>query len=126
MNVLTMHAQMGAYQEEGYEWLEQLRDVLTKNVDYACDYIEKNFHGVRVFHPQGTYMLFIDCSQWCNEHHLTMDQLIKMGTNAGVAWQDGRPFYGDYHIRLNLAMPLSMIQEAMRRLDQNVFNATDL
>ena len=51
----------------------------------------------------------------------TMDRLIKAGTDAGVAWLDGRPFHGPYHIRMNLAMPLSMIEEAMERLKLHVF-----
>ena len=121
MNVLAMHALLGAYQEEGYAWLEELREVLTQNVDYACSFIRENFEGVSVFRPQGTYMLFIDCSQWCESHGWTMDRLIKAGTDAGVAWLDGRPFHGPYHIRMNLAMPLSMIEEAMKRLKLHVF-----
>ena len=31
MNVLSMHALIGAYQPEGYEWLEELRTVLEGN-----------------------------------------------------------------------------------------------
>ena len=122
MNVLAMHALLGAYQEEGYAWLEELREVLTQNVDYACRFIQENFEGVSVFRPQGTYMLFIDCSKWCKAHGWTMDQLIKAGTDAGVAWLDGRPFHGPYHIRMNLAMPLSMVEEAMKRLKLRVFH----
>lgn len=123
MNVLSMHALLGAYEEEGYVWLEELREVLTENVDYACRFIKEHFKGVSVFRPQGTYMLFIDCRDWCSENGYSMDQLIKAGTDAGVAWLDGRPFYGDHHIRMNLAMPRSMVEEAMRRLKEHVFSS---
>ena len=41
----------------------------------------------------------------------------------GVAWQDGRNVHGKTHIRMNLALPLSRVQEAFERLDQYVFNA---
>ena len=37
MNVLSMHALIGAYQDEGYEWVDELRQVLTGNVSFACD-----------------------------------------------------------------------------------------
>ena len=60
MNVLSMHALIGAYKPEGYEWLSELRQVLTGNVDFACRYIAGRFDGVRVSKPQGTYMLFLD------------------------------------------------------------------
>ena len=51
MNVLSMYALMGAYEPEGVEWLEELLEVLTKNADYACDFIEKNWKGVNVSRP---------------------------------------------------------------------------
>lgn len=40
MNVLSMHALIGAYSATGEEWLDELRQVLTQNVDYACEFIE--------------------------------------------------------------------------------------
>ncbi len=123
MNVMSMHALMGAYEPEGYEWLEELRQVITGNVDFACDYIAKRFDGVTVSRPQGTYMLFIDCKGWLEKTGKTMDELLKAGWDVGVVWQDGRAFHGQTHIRLNLALPLSRVQEAFRRLDQYVFNA---
>ncbi len=123
MNVMSMHALMGAYRPEGYEWLEELREVITGNVNFACEYIEKNFDGVAVSRPQGTYMLFIDCKEWLQKHNKTMDELLRAGWDVGVVWQDGRAFHGQTHIRLNLALPLSRVQEAFQRLDKYVFNA---
>ena len=122
MNVLSMHALIGAYQPEGYEWLDQLRQVLTGNVEFACDYIARHFPGVEVSKPQGTYMLFLDCTKWCEAHGKTIDQLEKAGWTVGVAWQDGRMFHGPCAIRMNLALPLSRVQEAFDRLDKYVFN----
>ena len=122
MNVLSMHALIGAYQPEGYEWVDELRQVITGNVNFACDYIAKHFEGVEVFKPEGTYMLFLDCSKWCEAHGKTIDQLEKAGWNVGVAWQDGRMFHGPCAIRINLALPLSRVQEAFDRLNKYVFN----
>ncbi len=123
MNVMSMHTLIGAYKPEGYEWVEELRQVITGNVDFACDYIEKHFEGVTVSRPQGTYMLFIDCAGWLEKTGKTMDELLKAGWDVGVVWQDGRAFHGATHIRLNLALPLSRVQEAFDRLDKYVFNA---
>ncbi|MCI8651322.1 MAG: aminotransferase class I/II-fold pyridoxal phosphate-dependent enzyme [Oscillospiraceae bacterium] len=122
MNLLSMYALLGAYGPEGEQWLEQLRQVLEGNVDYACTYIKEHFKGVEVSRPQGTYMLFLDCSGWCREHGKSIDQVQKAGWEVGVLWQDGRPFHGPCHIRMNLALPLSRVQEAFERLDQYVFN----
>ena len=123
MNVLSMHALIGAYRPEGYEWLDELLEVIGGNVDYACDYINERFEGVSVSKPQGTYMLFLDCAEWCAAHGKSLDELIKAGWDVGVAWQDGRAFFGKSHIRMNLALPLERVKEAFSRLDKYVFNA---
>lgn len=121
MNVLSMHALIGAYKPEGHEWVDELCQVLTGNITFACDYIAEHFPGVHVSRPQGTYMLFLDCSDWCQTHEKTLDEVIKAGWDVGVAWQDGRMFHGPCAIRMNLALPLSRVKEAFERLHQYVF-----
>jgi cystathionine beta-lyase len=83
MNVLSMHALIGAYKPEGYEWLDELRQVLGDNVTYACDFISQHFKGVKFSRPQGTYMLFLDCEDWCREHGKTIDELQLAGVEVG-------------------------------------------
>ena len=121
MNVMSMHALIGAYKDEGYEWVDELRQVITGNVDYAIDFIKTHFEGVEVSRPQGTYMLFLDCEKWCAAHGTDVGELLPKGWDYGVCWQDGRPFHGKHHIRVNLALPLSRVQEAFERLDKYVF-----
>ena len=121
MNVLSMYALIGAYKPEGYEWVDELCRVLSGNVSYACDFIKEHFPGVTLSRPQGTYMLFLDCEEWCKTHGKTIDEVLKAGWDVGVAWQDGRPFFAPYGIRVNLALPLSRVQEAFKRLKKYVF-----
>ena len=102
--------------------VDELRHVLTENIDYACSFLAEHAQGIHVSRPQGTYMLFLDCETWCKAHGKTMDELLKAGWDVGVAWQDGRPFHGTYGIRMNLALPLSRVQEAFARLEQYVFH----
>ena len=123
MNVLSMHALIGAYQPEGYVWVDELCQVLSGNINFACDYIRDHFEGVEVVKPEGTYMLFVDCTKWCAAHGKTIDDVEKAAWAVGVAIQDGRMFHGPCSVRMNLALPLSRVQEAFRRLDQYVFNA---
>lgn len=125
MNLMSMYALIGAYKPEGYAWVDELCQVLTENVKYACDYIWKHFDGVKVSKPQGTYMLFLDCTQWCEKHGKTLDELLMQGASVGVMWQDGRPFHGSCSIRMNLALPKSRVEEAMRRLNSYVFNENE-
>ena len=123
MNVLSMHALIGAYKPEGYEWTDELCEVLTGNIDFACDYIEKHFEGVTVSKPQGTYMLFVDCTDWCKAHGKTIEEVEHACWDVGAAIQDGTMFFGPCHLRMNLASPRSRIEEAFHRMDKYVFNA---
>jgi cystathionine beta-lyase len=120
MNVLSMYALIGAYEPEGYEWLEELKTVLNENVNYAYDFITENFKGFSLAKPEGTYMLYINCEEYCKANNITLDELIKKGWEYGVYWQDGRPFRMDYTIRMNLALPKSRVEEAFRRLKEYV------
>ena len=121
MNVLSMHALIGAYTQGGRQWLRELREVLAGNIDYVCDFLKKSVPGVSCTRPQGTYMLFLDCTEYCRAHDISMDELLKRGWNAGVGWQDGRPFHGAHHIRLNLALPHALVEEACRRMQKDIF-----
>ena len=121
MNVLSMYALIGAYKPEGYEWLDELIEVITGNVKYACDFIDEQLPGVSVSRPQGTYMLFINCEEYCKTHDIDMDTLLHKGWEYGVYWQSGKAFNDEYAIRLNLALPLSRVEEAFRRLKEYVF-----
>lgn len=123
MNVLSMHALAAAYSPEGEAWTDELCAVIAGNIDYACDFIRERFDGVEVTKPEGTYILFADCTKWCETHVKTIDELEKACWDVGVAVQDGRQFHGPCHIRMNLALPLSRVQEAFDRLDKYVFNA---
>lgn len=121
MNVLSMYALIGAYKPEGYEWVDELCQVLTENVNYAYDFIKENFEGVELAKPEGTYMLLLDCTKYCEKTGKTIDEVLKAGAAVGVMWQDGRPFHSPCGIRVNLALPTERVKEAMRRLKEYVF-----
>ena len=123
MNVLSMHALIGAYKPEGHAWVDQLCAVLSENADYAYRFIRERFAGVTLARPEGTYMLYLHCEDWCRARGRTLSELYRAGTDVGVAWQDGRPFHDPWAIRMNLAVPHAKVIEAFDRLDQYVFNA---
>ena len=121
MNVLSMHALIGAYSEEGHRWTDELCQVLSKNINDAYDIIRSEFDGIELMKPEGTYMLFLHCEEYCRKHGLTIDELIQKGWDVGVAWQQGAPFHDPWGIRINCALPHSLVMEAMERLRKYVF-----
>ena len=121
MNVLSMHALIGAYRPEGHQWVDELKEVLTENINYAHEFITTNFDGVEVFRPQGTYMMFLDCEKYCQRTGRSLDEVLRAGWDVGVAYQDGRLFKSPWAIRMNFALPHSRVVEAMERLKMYVF-----
>lgn len=121
-NVLSMHALIGAYNDVGAAWVEELKQVLEANCRFATDYIKAHFAGVEATMPQGTYMVFLDLTKYCAASGRTLDEVLRAGWAVGVGWQDGRGFQGPCHIRMNVALPFARVQEAFDRLDKYVFN----
>jgi cystathionine beta-lyase len=120
-NVLSLHALLGAYSEKGARWVDELRAVLYGNLCYVKYFMENHFPGVSMFLPEGTYMLFLNCRGWCEAHHVPMEELLLRGVRAGVIWQRGADFGDPDCIRLNVALPASLVEEAMARLKDRVF-----
>lgn len=120
LNVLSMYALMGAYTEEGMAWTDQMREVIEANVSVAEKAV-RGFAGVRLSRPEGTYMLFPDCGDWCREHGKSLDELERACWDVGVALQDGRMFHGENNLRINLALPTRYVEEAFDRLGKYIF-----
>ena len=118
-NVLSMHALLGAYTDEGRAWVGELLGVLERNCRVMADALRAH-EGVDVMVPQGTYMLFADLSGYCERTGLTQKDILHTGWDVGVGWQDGEAFGGPDSVRINVASPLPRIEEAIRRIDAHV------
>lgn len=121
MNVISMHALMGAYSEEGHVWADEMISVIDANLRYACSVLAEFAPEVKVMLPEGTYMLYLDCGDWCRAHGISIAELQKRGVAKGVIWQDGERFCMKDTIRMNLALPFAVEEEAFRRLKEFVF-----
>ena len=120
-NVLSVHALIGGFSPEGEAWAEEMIQVVKGNLDYACGFIRDNFPGVKVMRPQGTYILFLDCGDFCRSRGISISQLQERGVRRGVIWQNGEDFMFPDSIRMNFALPRSLAEEAMERLKKYVF-----
>ncbi|MBY4797102.1 aminotransferase class I/II-fold pyridoxal phosphate-dependent enzyme [Collinsella sp. AGMB00827] len=122
MNMLSMHALIGAYSDEGAAWVAELNRVLAAHADRARAFFGEHAPTIDISAPQGTYMLWLDAGEWCKERGCSLDELLAAGWRVGVGWQDGRPFHGPSHIRMNLALPEARLEEALHRLADHVFD----
>ncbi len=103
----------------GDDYLQQLREYLTANVEFFADAVAKRIPQIKVMRPEGTYLVWVDMRS------LGMDQYQLqsfMREKARLALDDGFAFGpgGEGFQRFNLACPRSMVEEAIRRLEQAV------
>ena len=87
--MLSMYALIGAYKPEGHEWLHELKKVLSENMNYATKFISEHFKGVSFSPPEGTYMLFLDCTAWCKEKNKNIEDVENRRCNTrrkNVSW----------------------------------------
>ena len=99
----------------GKSWLTELKTVLEENIDFVVDYFAKEAPRLKVMKPQGTYLIWLDFS----DYDLTDDQLFQLlREEAKVVLNRGSDFgqEGKYHARLNVATPKDMVVEICKRI----------
>ncbi|ASA26210.1 MalY/PatB family protein [Paenibacillus donghaensis] len=110
---LAPEAVQAAY-NEGEEWLDALLLHIDGNVNYAIDVLTRELPQVEVMRPQGTYLLWVDCTRL----KLDSEGLKRlMYKEARVAFNEGSVFgtEGQGFLRINLACPRSILAEALER-----------
>lgn len=60
-NAFAEEALIAAY-EESDEWLAQMNEYVEGNMDYFVDYIHENIPSLKVYKPEGTYLIWVDFS----------------------------------------------------------------
>jgi len=99
----------------GKSWLTELKTVLEENIDFVVDYFAKEAPRLKVMKSQGTYLIWLDFS----DYDLTDDQLFQLlREEAKVVLNRGSDFgqEGKYHARLNVATPKDMVVEICKRI----------
>ena len=117
-NAFSVVAMETAFRE-GEEWLEQLLSYISGNFDFVVDYCEKHIPKIRTFAPDATYLMWLDCRGLGlsdQELHDFMIQKAGLGLNDGSAYSRGLSGY----MRLNAACPRSVLERAMRQLEEAV------
>jgi cysteine-S-conjugate beta-lyase len=95
---------------------DELIEYLQSNISYVKDQLQTRFPQLRLFEPQGTYLLWIDFRQ---SGILPKDLPDFMCQKVQIAVDDGSWFgkAGEGFIRLNIACPQAMLKEAFDRLE---------
>ena len=114
-NAFSLVATEAAY-NYGEDWLHDLLNYIEDNVDFAIEYIKNHLPKLKVYKPEGTYLLWIDFSELNVDKNILKDALL---TKGKVALSPGSTFGmgGDGYFRINLACPRPMVLDALKRID---------
>ena len=117
-NLFGYTALEAAY-NQGDEWLEQVLDYLQGNLDYLKEYMENEIPKIKVIDPEGTYLIWLDCRD-LDMDNKNLSNFMKK--NAKVGLEDGFIFgeSGSGFMRMNIACPRSILNEALIRIEDAV------
>ena len=118
VNPVSLEAHKAAYLYGGL-WLEQLKDYLDENFRFMKDYIDEHIPEAVCYIPEATYLAWVDMGKVLPG----VDLCDFFANRAGVLLEGGNDLFvgnAEGYIRLNLAMPRSIIAEGLRRMAEAI------
>ncbi len=119
-NIFGVVGTEAAYQY-GEEWLEELLTYLWKNYKFVDEYLKANIPQLSVIKPEGTFLLWLDCSKLNlsdNELATFFIQDAKLALTNGIMFGSG----GSGFMRLNIGCPKSNLVSALESLNTAISN----
>ena len=117
-SILSANATIAAY-TKGEVWLDDLLDYLQKTMVWIIDFVEKELPSVILYKPEGTYQIWLDFSSLNLSDkalkHLVMEQ-AKLALAPGEWFEPAHTQF----MRMNIASPLSKIQQAFYQLKEAI------
>lgn len=114
-NMFGIEATEAAY-KYGESWLDELLNYLEGNLGYLIEFIEERMPRVKVVVPQGTYLVWLDFS----DYKINSRELHELMLNKGKVWFDEGYIFGkggDNFERINIACPREIIIEGLKRIE---------
>ena len=131
VNPFAPVAAVAAYSEEGAEWINELNKYIQGNflflksslATFSSSFEESRKEVLPLMPIEGTYLAWVDCSSLCKKLGINSEQLeerliqeAKVYFNAGAHYGKA----GENYLRINLACPRSILEEAVKRFLQFV------
>ena len=116
-NIFGMEAFVAAY-EGGEQWLDEQMEYIEGNFAFAQKYIAQNMTEIKCIKPEGTYLLWVDCTALKYKESELKDfftKKVRVAVNMGTMFgrDTGRNF-----VRLNMATQRAVIEDVLQRLRQ--------
>lgn len=112
-HLLAFIGVVAAY-SNGTQWLEECLEYIQGNIDMLKEAIDK-IPKLKMIVPEASYLVFLDCREMGMEPEELNDYFINelgLMLNNGIEFgEEGRGF-----MRMNIAVPKTVLKEAIRRL----------
>ncbi|MEA5006467.1 MAG: PatB family C-S lyase [Rikenellaceae bacterium] len=118
-HVFAFIGAIAAY-SNGTEWLEQMLEYVTGNIDYLIKYCSEKMPKIKPIRPEASFLVFLDC----RELGLDQQSLVNFFVDgAHLALNDGSIFgqEGTGFMRMNVACPRSVLEKALLQLEGAYF-----
>lgn len=103
----------------GEEWRREMLRYIEGNIDFVINWCAERIPQIKPLRPQASYLVWLDCRGLGLAH----DDLIDLFVNkARLALNDGAMFGpgGDGFMRLNVASPRKLLEQALLQLEDAV------
>lgn len=118
VNTLGLVACEAAYRY-GEDWLQQVKAYIEANIRFVDEYLKTNLPQIKLLAPQGTYLIWLDCSAL----GLTAEDREQWLWHKAKLWLDGGGIFGpegQAFERINVACPRSTLLQALEQLQKAV------
>lgn len=118
VNLMGLVACEAAY-KYGRQWLNELKEYLLDNLNFLRDYLETNIPQIKLIEPEGTYLIWLDCSALGLEDKA----LEKFIVEKAKLWLDSGYIFGkegEGFQRINIACPRETLKKALEQLKEAV------
>ena len=118
VNTLGLVACEAAYRY-GEDWLNQVKTYIEANIRFVDEYLKSNLPQIKLLAPQGTYLIWLDCSAL----GFTAEDREQWLWHKAKLWLDGGGIFGpegQAFERINVACPRSTLLQALEQLKKAV------
>jgi cystathionine beta-lyase len=117
-NIMGIVGAQAAY-TYGADWVDQLKEYLSKNLDFVREFLKANLPQLKLIEPQGTYLIWIDCRAL----GLSERELKNLIVNKAGLWLDDGYIFGkggSGFERINIACPRVTLERALKQLQSAI------
>ncbi|ALJ03968.1 aspartate aminotransferase [Pseudalgibacter alginicilyticus] len=122
-SIYSANATIAAY-TKGEEWLDALLVYLEKSMQWIENFIQNELPEVVFYKPEGTYQVWLDFTK-LNLSDAALKHLVVMQAKLALAPGDWFESTHTQFMRMNIASPLSKIQQAFYQLKKAIEAGVD-